>query len=150
MISRKIWLTPIFWIFHTVYFDNYNYLRMYLSQIHLATSDGSNTILLNIVWTRTSFFEHWVNTLFLASNKRKSNNDPNRVFTRFTKLLIELTWTSFFQTLNKLQHVHLLVIELEHPIFGIKRLNIELQTLFDSSLFQMDIFRTLQDPSEPF
>ena len=30
-------------------------------------------------------------TLFLASNSRTSNFEPNRAFTRFTKLLIELT-----------------------------------------------------------
>ena len=73
------------------------------------TSDGSNTILSNIDRTRTSFFEHrtnsnvfiywWSNsnTLFLASNERTSNIEPNRAFTKFTKLLIELTRTSCFE-----------------------------------------------------
>ena len=87
-------------------------------------SDGSNTILSNIDRTRTSFFEHrtnsnvfiywWSNsnTLFLASNEQTSNIKPNRAFTKFTKLLIELTQTSFFRTSNELEHVHLLVIEL--------------------------------------
>ena len=42
--------------------------------------------------------------------------------------LIELTLTLFFQTLNELERVHQLVIELEHPIFGFERLNIKLQT----------------------
>ena len=32
------------------------------------------------------------------------------------------------QTSNELDHVHLLVIELEHPIFGYEQLNIELRT----------------------
>ena len=109
-------------------------------------SDGSNTILSNIERTRTSFFEHrkntnvfiywWSNsnTLFLASNDRTSNFEPNRAFTRFTKSLIELTQTPFFQTSNELERVHLLVTELKHPICGFKRSNIELQTLFDPSL----------------
>ena len=30
-----------------------------------------------------------------------------------------------FRTLNELQQIHLLVIELEHPIFGFERSNIE-------------------------
>ena len=42
-------------------------------------------------------------------------------FTRFTKLLIELTRTSFFWTSNKLKCVLLLVIKLEHPIFGFEQ-----------------------------
>ena len=50
--------------------------------------------------------------------------EVKRAFTRFTKLLIELTRTSFLQTSNELEHVHLLVIKLEHPIFGFERLNI--------------------------
>ena len=95
-------------------------------------SDGSNTILSNIEQTRTSCFKHrtnlnvfiywWSNsnTLFLASNDWTSNFEPNRAFTRFTKLHIELTRTSFFRTSKELEHVHLLVIELEHPIFGME------------------------------
>ena len=71
---------------------------------------------------------------FLASNEQTTNINPNRAFTRFTKLLIELTRTSFFRTSNKLKRVYVLVIELEHPIFGFERSNIELQTLFDPSL----------------
>ena len=50
-------------------------------------------------------------TLFLASNDQTLNFEPNRAFIRFTKLLIEQTRTSFFQTSNKLHHVHLLVIK---------------------------------------
>ena len=69
---------------------------------------------------RTSFFEHQTNsnTLFLASNEWTSNFKPNRDFTRFTKLLIKLTQKSFFRTSNELECVHLLVIELKHPIFA--------------------------------
>ena len=112
----------------------------------LLSSDGSNTILSNIDRTRTSYFEHrtnsnmficwWSNsnTLFLASNDRTSNFEPNTVFTTFTKLLIELTWTSFSRTSNELERVHLIVIELKHPIFGFERSNFELRTLFDPSL----------------
>ena len=33
-----------------------------------------------------------------------------------------------FRTSNQLKHVHLLVIELEHPIFGFEQTNIEHQT----------------------
>ena len=109
-------------------------------------SDGSNTILSNIERTRTSFFEHrkntnvfiywWSNsnTLFLASNDRTSNFEPNRAFTRFTKSLFELTPTSLFRTSNELERVHLLVIKLKHSIFGFERSNIELWTLFHPSL----------------
>ena len=92
----------------------------------------------NIDRTRTSFFEHrtnwnmficwWSNsnTLFLASNDQTSNFEPNTVFTTFTKLLIELTRTSFFQTSNELDCVHTFANKLEHPIFGFERSNIEL------------------------
>ena len=58
----------------------------------------------------------------------RTNIEPNRAFTRFTKLLIELTRTLFFLTLYELERVHLLVIELDHPIFGFERSNIELRT----------------------
>ena len=86
------------------------------------------------------FINWWFNsnTLFLASNELTSNFQPNRAFTGITKSLIDLTWTSFFQTSDQLEPVHLLVIELKHPIFGFKRSNIELRTLFDPSI---QIFR---------
>ena len=80
----------------------------------MKISDGSNTILLNINRTRTSFFE--------------SNIEPNRAFTKFTKLIIELTRTSFFRTSNEFKRVHLLEIELGHPIFAFERSNIEFRT----------------------
>ena len=38
------------------------------------------------------------------------------------------------QPSSKLERVHLLLIELEHPIFGFERSNIELRTLFNPSL----------------
>ena len=47
-------------------------------------------------------------------------------FNIFTKLLIEQTQTSFFRTPNELERVHILVIELEYPIFCFKWSNIEL------------------------
>ena len=96
---------------------------------------------------QTSFLEHrtnwsmviywWSNsnTLFLALNNQTLNFEPNRAFIRFTKLLIEPTRTSFFQTSHEIEHVHLLVIELKYPIFGFKWSNIELQTLFDPSIW---------------
>ena len=48
----------------------------------------------------------------------RTNIEPNKAFTKFTKLLIELTRTSFFQISNELERVHLLEIELKHPIFA--------------------------------
>ena len=54
----------------------------------------------------------------------RSNFETNRAFTRFAKLLFELTQTSLFQTSNELECAHILVIELEHPIFGFERSNI--------------------------
>ena len=63
-----------------------------------------------------------------------SNIEPNRAITRFTKLHIKQTQTSFFPTLNKLEGIHLLVIKLQHPNFAFERSNIELQTWFDPSL----------------
>ena len=42
------------------------------------------------------------NSLFLASNDETSNFEPNRAFTRFTKLLIKQTQTSFYRKSNKL------------------------------------------------
>ena len=93
-----------------------------------------------IEWTRTLFFEHrtnlnvfifwWSNTLFLASDDRTSNFEPYRTFTRFAKLLTELTWTSFFRTSDELKWE----VILEHPILGFERTNIELKTLFEPSL----------------
>ena len=41
-------------------------------------------------------------------------------------LNVILTRTSIFSTSNELKHVHLVVIELEHPIFGLERLYIKL------------------------
>ena len=95
----------------------------------ITNSDGSNTIFSNIERTRTPFFEHWTNsnlfiywwsdsnTLFLASNDRTSNFEPNTVFITFTKLLTKLTQTSIFWTLNVLKHVQHLVIKFKHLIF---------------------------------
>ena len=71
-------------------------------------SDGSNTILLNIEGTRTLFFE-WnikrtqIHLLLIELEDpifdfEQTNIEPNRAFTRITKLLIELTQTSFFRT----------------------------------------------------
>ena len=75
------------------------------------------------------------NSLFLASNDETSNFEPNRAFTRFTKLLIKQTQTSFYRKSNKLEHVHILVIE--HPICGFEQPNIKLQTYFDPSLISI-------------
>ena len=107
---------------------------------NLNTSDVSNTILLNIERTQTSFYKHQTNlnvfiywgsnsnNLLLALIELTSNIELTKVFTRFTKLLIQLTRTSIFQTSNRFERVHLLVIELEHPTFGFERSNIELRT----------------------
>ena len=76
--------------------------------------------------TRTTYF--WLRT---------SNFEPNRAFARFTKSLFELTRTSLIRTSNQFERVHLLVMKLGHPIFGFKRLTIELRTLFDPSLYRI-------------
>ena len=108
----------------------------------LSNEQTSNPIGLSLVFTkllneltRTSFFrtsnelkvvcllviefEHPI----LASNDRTSNLKPNRAFTRFTKLLTELTQASFFRTSNELKLVHLLAIKLKHPTFSFERSN---------------------------
>ena len=89
---------------------------------------------LNIIFW-TSFFEHRMNLNMLIELEhpilcfeQASNIQPYRAFTRFAKFLIGPNRTSFFQSSNKLERVHILVIELEHPIFGFERLNIVLQT----------------------
>ena len=115
----------------------------------MEISNGSITILSNIERTRTSFFEHWKNSnMFIYwwsnSNERTSNIEPNRAFTTFTKLLIELTRTSFFRTLNELEHVHLMGIKLEHPIFSFELLNIDVRTLFNPSLQKSQKFHFLK------
>ena len=99
----------------------------------------SNTILSNIEQTRTSNELKRVHLLVIELEHpifgfEGTNIEPNGAFTRFTKLLIKLTRTSFFGTSNELERVHLLVIEFEHPIFGFEQSNIKLRTLFNPSL----------------
>ena len=67
----------------------------------------------------SNVLELWTNsnTQFMALNKQTLNIRPNWAFNRFTKSLIEQFRASFFGTSNRLQRVHLLVIELEHPVF---------------------------------
>ena len=50
--------------------------------------------------------------------------------------MLAQTRTSFFQTLNELERVHQLGIELEHPIFGWQR---EKLITFYSNLIKMAI-----------
>ena len=83
-------------------------------------SDGSNTISSNIDWALTSFFEHWMNlnmfiywwsksnTWILASNEWTSNIKPKRPSLDLQN-----------HSLNRLKHVYLLVIILEHPILAL-------------------------------
>ena len=56
----------------------------------------------------------------------------------------EHTRTSVFRTSNELERVHLLVIELEHPIFGFERKNLEpnraLLDLLSKLLFEHHFF----------
>ena len=59
-------------------------------------------------------------SFFLAFNERSSNIKLNTAFTRSIELRIEQTGTSIFRPLNGLKRVHILVIELEYPIFGFK------------------------------
>ena len=102
----------------------------WLERMRLSYSDVSNTILSNFEQTQISFFKHrtnsimfiyrWSdsNTLYLAPNEQTSKVEPNRVFTRFTNLPTEKTWTSYFWPSNTLECVFLLVIELKQPILG--------------------------------
>ena len=66
----------------------------------------------------TPFYQTWIelehhfsknqtnsNTLFLAWNDQTLNFGHITVFTTFTKILIELTRTSFFRTSNELESV---------------------------------------------
>ena len=79
--------------------------------------------------TRTPYF-------WLRTNEHRTK----KAFTIFTKSLIELTQTSIFRTSNELERVHLLVIELEHPIFGFEH-----WTLFDPSLFRKYVTQLRQE-----
>ena len=120
--------TPYFWL-RTIEHRTSNIIGLSLCLLNYSSN-----------WLEHHFFEHrtnsnvficwWSNsnTLFLASNDRTSNFEPNSAFTTLTKSLIELTRTSFFRTSNELERVHLSVIELEHPILCFERLNIELRT----------------------
>ena len=100
------------------------------------------------LWVEQHFMEHRTNPniIFWTSNKlecahllmieiehsifgfQRTNIEPNKVFTRFIKLHMKLTRTSFFWILNESKHIHLFVMEFKHPIFGFERLNIELPT----------------------
>ena len=89
--------------------------------------------------TNSNEFIYWwsnSNTLFLASNEQTSNIEPNRAFTRCTKFFIELSETSFFRTLNELECVYLIVIKLEHPIFGYKWSNIRVPSILATFTYQ--------------
>ena len=100
----------------------------FYSQFWLKSSDGSN----NIEQTWTSFLEHNVlefvhllvselKNLIFGYEWRDIKHLFNVAFTVFTRLIIKRTQTSFFQTSNGLERVHLLVIKL-------KQSNIELRT----------------------
>ena len=86
-----------------------------------------------------------MNIQCLASKEWTSNIKSNRAFERFTKLVIEQTRTSFFPTSNGLEHVHLLVIQLEHPIYGFEHVSTHhyncwlVQKVFSSKL-HFDIY----------
>ena len=60
------------------------------------------------------------------------------------------------RTLNQLEHIHLLGIELEHPIFGFERSNIELRTFVKLSFelhlvkISLEILRYLNARFLPF
>ena len=51
----------------------------------------------------------------------RSDIERNRALIRFTELLNDLTQTLFFRTSN--ERVHLLAIELKHPIFDFEHQN---------------------------
>ena len=103
-----------------------NYLFAALLSIHI--SDGSNTVFSNIDRTRTSFFEHRTNlNVFMMIELEHMNfcfeqmdmeHQTLKAFTKYTRKFTKQTETSSFRTLIGLKRVHLLLIELEHPILG--------------------------------
>ena len=94
-------------------------------------TDESNTILSNIEWTWASFFKHWRNLNVFVYGWSNSNTQFLASLTRFSKILIEPTWTLLFQTSNRLERFNLLVIE---PIFGFEWSNIKFGTYLEPSL----------------
>ena len=68
---------------------------------HFSNTKQTRTCSSNVDQTRTPYFE-WPKDI-----------EPNGALTGFTKLIIKLTQTSFFWTLNEFKHVDLLIIELK-------------------------------------
>ena len=98
--------------------------KVWLKKGHFIEHQTNSNI---IFWTSNELI-YWCsnsNTLFLASNDWTSNSN-------LIGLSLDLLKN---YSLNWLKLVHLLVIQLEHPIFGFEWSYIELRTLFDPSLF---------------
>ena len=92
---------------------------------HISNIEPTQTCLSIVNQTRIPYF--WLSSNVLTLNVLAS-------ISRFDKLFIEQTCTSFFQTLNRLEHVQLLVMELEHTMFGFNHTKNKHQTYFNPSL----------------
>ena len=120
--------TPYFWL-RTIEHRTLNLIGPSLDLVN-RLSNSIEQRFSNIEQTRTcsSFGNRTRTPYFQLQMHEHPNLNLTDLFTQFTKLLMELTQTSFFRTLNKLERVHLLVIALEHPILGFVQSNIELRT----------------------
>ena len=94
------------------------------------TSDELEHHLSNIerTWTCLSIDDRiWTPEFWLWTNGHRTSNLKGVQY--IYKISHRTDRTSFFRTSNRLEHVHLLIIELEHPIFGFKSSNIEPQPI---------------------
>ena len=83
---------------------------------HLSNIERTRTCSFNGDRTRTLYF--WI-----RMNKHRTSN---LIGLQYIYLIFHQTDSNvIFRTSNKLEHVHLLVIELEHPILGFGRSNVE-------------------------
>ena len=109
-------------------------------------SDGSNIIILNIEGTQTctSIDDPTRSYYFWLRMNGHQTSTIIGIWLDLMNKQSAQSQTSFFQTSNRLQCVHILVIKLKHSIFGFERSNNKLQTWFDPSLkmdpFYFDIF----------
>ena len=102
------------WLFHSII----SIILLFLIKL-IVCSDGSNNILSNIRQTWTSnelkhFIYYWSNsnTWILASNKRTSNIKPKWPSLDLLNYSSNRLKHHFFRTSNRLECVHLLIIEL--------------------------------------
>ena len=75
---------------------------------------------------------------------KMASDGSNTILSNIERIRNRTNSNIIFWTSNELEHVHLLVIELEHPIFGFERSNIELWTYFDPSLPKITFSKLFQ------